>query len=172
MLQHEERQHASNRGAGAIESGVMLWNAPATVLAPTSSTRTQGGPGAATRGFEERVSSPISQTTMTAAMTKFESIAGPMYLAQATPEVVKQFVDGLRHEGKSESTVLRYLRAMKAVTQLLGAFEQSGTAHSNPFAQAEELVRTSAPSIEQVPPFDLEKLQKLLSSPSYLTTWR
>lgn len=168
VLQHAEHQHASNHGASAIESGVMPWNAQAAVLAPTSPTRTQGGPRAAARGFGERVSNPISHAAMTAAMTKFESIAGQMYLAQATPEVVKQFVEGLRREGKSESTVLRYLRAMKAVTQLLGAFEQSGTGHSNPFAQAAELIRPSAPSFEQVPPFALEKLQRLLSSPSYL----
>lgn len=104
---------------------------------------------------------------MTAAVTKFESIAGQMPLGHTTPEAVKAFVDGLRREGKSNASVLRYLRALKAVTQLLGAFEWLGTSHSNPFAQEAERVRLPEPSIEQ-PPFALQNLQKLLSSPRYL----
>ncbi len=63
--------------------------------------------------------------------------------------------------------VLRYLWAMKAVTELLGTFEQSGGGTVNPFAQAAELVRLPAAN-EPAPPFALEKLQRLLSSPEYL----
>jgi integrase len=107
---------------------------------------------------------------MTAAVTKFERLAGQMPLGQATPEVVQAFVDGLRREGKSEYMVLRYVGAMKAVTQLLGTFEQCGDEGNNPFAEAADVLRAAAPYTyrTQVAPFALDKLQTLLSSPQYL----
>lgn len=166
--QHEEHQHARNRGASANEAGVPPWSASAVVPAPASPARAQEGAGRVNGDPGDRALRSISHATMTAAVTKFETIVGQMPLGHATPEDVKAFVDGLRREGKSESAVLRYLRAMKAVTQLLGAFGQPGTGHSNPFAQAVELLCPPALFIEPAPPFDLKALQTLLSSPRYL----
>jgi integrase len=120
--------------------------------------------------FQERVANPISDAVMTAAVRKFEAIAGELPLEHATAEVVKEFVDGLRREGLSEFTVLRCLRAMKAVTELLGSFEHPGAAGTNPFHEAEECIRRLAPPVGTVPPFPFESLQKLLSSPGYLAT--
>lgn len=166
--EQEEHQHANHRGSSTIEIGVAPTGAPAATLAPTSLARAQGVTGRVSGDPGDRALRSISHATMTAAVTKFESIAGQMPLGHATPEDVTAFVGGLRREGKSESTVLRYLRAMKAVTQLLGAFEQPGTGHSNPFAQAAELLCPPALSIEPAPPFALKQLQKLLSSPRYI----
>jgi hypothetical protein len=116
-------------------------SAPAAIQSPASPTRAQGASGIVSSDPDDRALRSISHATMTAAVTKFESIAGQMPLGHTTPEAVKAFVDGLRREGKSNASVLRYLRALKAVTQLLGAFEWLGTSHSNPFAQEAERVR-------------------------------
>lgn len=125
--QQAEHQYANNRGAAANDTGAAASNAPLVGQEPVTTTRTQEGPGVAARRLgdvAEHVSRRVSHAVMTAAVTKFEEIAGPMPLGQATAEVVRAFVDGLRREGKSEHMVLRYLGAMKAVTQLLGTFEQ------------------------------------------------
>jgi hypothetical protein len=105
---------------------------------------------------------------MTAAVMRFEKIAGEMPLERATPEVVKEFADGLRREGKSEAAVLRYLWAMKAVTRLLGSFECLEGMETNPCAQVAESIRRSAPAIEQAPPLAPKELQRLLTSPSFV----
>ena len=168
--EYEERALASNRCADAIENVAAPGNEPASAFAPASATRAQGGSGVATRwsgDHRERVSKQVSEAAMTAALKKFDDIVGQMLLSEVTPVDVERFVDGLRREGKCESMVLRYLWAMKAVTELLGTFEQSGGGTVNPFAQAAELVRLPAAN-EPAPPFALEKLQRLLSSPEYL----
>lgn len=168
--EHEERTLASNRGADAIENGAAPGNEPAAALAPATTTRPQGGSGVATRwpgDHRERVSKQVSEAAMTAALKKFDDIVGQMLLSEVTPVDVERFVDGLRREGKRESMVLRYLWAMKAITELLRTFEHSGGGNVNPFAQAAELVRLPEASNEPALPFTLEKLQRLLSSPGY-----
>ena len=136
--EHEEVALASNRGAVAIDIGSTPGSEPVAALAPASATRARGGSGVATRWSDdhrERVSKEVSEAAMTAALKKFENVVGQMLLTEVTHVVIERFVDGLRHEGMRESMVLRYLWAMKAVTELLGTFEHSGSGNANPFAQ-------------------------------------
>lgn len=168
---HDEHRHTSKRGAIAIETSVAASSAPTPALAHTNPLQTRVGSGLATRSRREpakRIPKPtITAAAMNAAVLKFESIAGQMPLAQATPEVVQAFVDGLRLEGKREPVVLRYLWTLATVTRLVGAFEYSGAAGYNPFAAAAEALALPTQPLAHV--FALNKLQTLLSSPRYLS---
>lgn len=141
-----------------------------TDLALTKRSKTREGAVPSKVHGSDRASGSISQAAMTAAVNKFESIVGEVPLGHATPANVQVFVDGLRREGRSDYSVWRHLRAMQAVTQLLGAFESSPTGHANPFAAAATAFARAAEPQTERPPLALDKLQRLLSFAGYLAT--